>query len=237
MCISPTAWEYFGLGPNENGGFIAIDYEQSTLILCGKAFLDTSALKGALKDAAASTISAPSALPLPAWLLAHEESIVLLFASKKTVQSFPALQKFLVSNGAGVALGPDGVETIFKSKDSKAPNLFKFPSSMIMLAADSSRVIPSISKLTPGQAAYHFLAGYQNGNFVPAYESDPMSLDPVVVAKELSSQLTKSNISSFLANVNVEKHLTGEEILKLVEATLAEKLPSSKGRKLVPDFM
>jgi len=84
-----------------------------------------------------------------------------------------------------------------------------------MLVVDSSGVIPSISKLTPGQTAYHFLAGYQNGNFVPAYESGPMSLDPIVVAKELSSQLTKSNISSFLANVNVgEKHLTGEEILK-----------------------
>ena len=67
---------------------------------------------------------------------------------------------------------------------------------------------------------------------MPAYESGPMSLDPVVVAKELSSQLTKSNISSFLANVNVgEKHITGEEILKLVEATLTEKLPSSKGHK------
>ena len=209
MCISPTAWEYVGLGPNENGGFIAVDYEQPTLILCGKDFSDTSALKGALKSVAAPTISAHSALPLPAWLLAHGESIVLLFASEKTVQSFPTLQKVLVSNGAGVVLGLDGVETIFKSKDSKAPNLFKFPSSIIMLAADSSGVIPSISKLTPGQVAYHFLAGYQNGNFVPAYESGPMSLDPVIVAKDLSS------ISSFLANVNVgEKHITGEEILK-----------------------
>lgn len=67
---------------------------------------------------------------------------------------------------------------------------------------------------------------------MPAYESSPISLDPVVVAKELSSQLTKNNISSFLVNVNVgEKHLSGEEILKLVEATLSEKLPSSKGQK------
>lgn len=230
--VSATAWEYVGLGPNENGGFIAVDYEQSTLILCGKAFSDTSALKGALKAAAAPAISASSALPLPAWLLVHGESIVLLFASEKTVQSCPDLHKVLVSNGAGVALGPDGVETFFKSKDSKAPNLFKLPSSIIMLAADSSGTIPPISKLTPGQAAYHFLAGYQNGNFVPAYESGPVSLDPVVVAKELSSQLTKNNISSFLANVNVgEKPLSGEEILKLVEATLSEKLPSSKGQK------
>jgi ATP-dependent phosphoenolpyruvate carboxykinase len=131
----------------------------------------------------------------------------LFFPSEKTVQSFPVLQKVLVSNGTSVALGPDGVEIIFKSKDSKAPNLFKSSSSIIMLAADSSRVIPSISKLTPSQVAYHFLAGYQNGKFVPAYESGPMSLDPVVVAKELSSQLTKSNISSFLASVNVGRSI------------------------------
>jgi len=58
---------------------------------------------------------------------------------------------------------------------------------MIMLAVDSSGVIPSISKPTSGQTAYHFLAGYRNENLVPAYESDPMSLDPVVVAQELSS--------------------------------------------------
>jgi len=64
-----------------------------------KDFLDTSTLKGALKSAAAPAISARCALPLPAWLLAHGESVVLLFASEKTVQSFPALQKVLVSNG------------------------------------------------------------------------------------------------------------------------------------------
>jgi hypothetical protein len=43
----------------------------------------------------ARAISPRSALPLPAWLPAHGESIVLL--SEKTVQSFPALQKVLVS--------------------------------------------------------------------------------------------------------------------------------------------
>ena len=59
-----------------------------------------------------------------------------------------------------------------------------------------------------------------------------MSLGHIIVTKELSSQLTKNNISSFLTNVNVEeKYLSGEEILKLVEATLLEKLPSSKGKK------
>eukprot|EP01018_Ginkgo_biloba_P035885 Gb_00602 [translate_table: standard] len=230
--VSSTAWEYVGLGPQENAGFIAADYERSALILCGRAFTDTSALKGALTAATAQVISARSALPLSAWLLVHGESVVLLFAPEKTVQSCAALHKTLVQKGAGVALSPDGVATLFQSNDSQVPNLFKLPSSVIFFSADSSGAIPSISKLSPGQAAHHFLAGYQNGTFVPAYESGPMSLDPMVVAKELSSQLTNNNISPFLVNVyEGEKHLSGEEVLKLVEASLSEKLPPGKGKK------
>jgi hypothetical protein len=40
----------------------------------------------------------------------------LLFASEKTAQSSSALHKVLVLKGAGVVLGPDGVETILKNK-------------------------------------------------------------------------------------------------------------------------
>uniref|UniRef100_A0A0C9RXS9 phosphoenolpyruvate carboxykinase (ATP) n=1 Tax=Wollemia nobilis TaxID=56998 RepID=A0A0C9RXS9_9CONI len=231
--VSSTAWEYVGLGPQGNSGFIAADYERSALIVCGKAFTDMSCLKSALTAAAAQAISVRNALPLSsAWLLVHGESVVLLIAPEKMVQNCTALHKFLVSKGPGVALCPDGVATLFQSKDSQAPNLFKLPSSVVMISADSSGVMPSISKLTSGQAAYHFLAGYQNGNFVPAYESGPMSLNLVEVAKGLSSQLTNSNIPAFLVNINEgEKQLSGVEILKFVEESLLEKLSSSKGKK------
>ncbi|KAH9318209.1 hypothetical protein KI387_019978, partial [Taxus chinensis] len=230
--VSPTAWESVGLGPQENAGFIAADYEQSALILCGKAFTDISALERALTAAAAQAISARNALPISAWLLLLGESVVLLFAPENMVESSTTMHKTLVSKGAGVALCPDGVATLFQSKDSQAPNLFKLPSSVIMFSSDSSGVIPSISKLTPGQAVYHFLAGYQNGNFVSAFESGPMSLDPAVIAKELFSQRTNNKIPSFLVNVNEgEKHLSGEELLKLVEQSLSDKLPASKGKK------
>ncbi|GLJ49018.1 hypothetical protein SUGI_1034110 [Cryptomeria japonica] len=230
--VSPTAWENVGLGHQANAGFVVADYEESALILCGKAFADTAVLKRALTAASVHAVSSRNALPLSAWLLVHGESVILLFAPEKMVQSSTALQKMLVSKGAGVALCSDGVATLFQTNDSKAPNLFKLPSSVVMLSADSSGVIPSISKLTPGQAAYHFLAGYQNGNFMPAYESGPMSFDPVAVAKEFSSQLTNNKIPTFLVNVNErEKTLSGEEVLKLVEETLSDKLPSSKGKK------
>lgn len=51
-------------------------------------------------------------------------------------------------------------------------------------------MIPSISKLTPGQAAYHFLAGYQDGKFTPAYNKNP-SVDPLELAKGLLSKVFK----------------------------------------------
>lgn len=53
-----------GLGAQGNKGFIAADIKQSSLILCGKAFLDTNGIKEALASLSGTIISSRGGLPL-----------------------------------------------------------------------------------------------------------------------------------------------------------------------------
>ncbi|XP_020251174.1 uncharacterized protein LOC109828629, partial [Asparagus officinalis] len=110
-----------------------------------------------------------------------------------------------------------------------AKKLLKKPASVIIASADSTGAIPLVSKLSPGQAAYHFLAGYQDGKFLPAFSRGPSPLDPLALAIALLSHLKNNEISSFLINVNSGgKHITGEEIIRLASVTLSDKAPEGK---------
>ncbi|CAN6486528.1 unnamed protein product [Victoria cruziana] len=230
--ISSTAGEILGLGSQDNAGFIAADFDRSSLILCGKAFADTSGVKDALAALASPTIFARGGLPLSARLLVVGDSVVLLFGSKDTIQNCTELHKMMVAKDEGVAFSSHGVAPLFRTKDANAPNLYKQPTSVIITSADPSGVLPSISKLAPGQAAYHFLAGYQSGKFIPAYQDQFLSLNPLELAKGLSTQFHSSEIPSYLINVSEgEKHVTGKELLKLVESTLSKGAQPSGERK------
>eukprot|EP00268_Persea_americana_P023783 TRINITY_DN2329_c0_g1_i1.p1 TRINITY_DN2329_c0_g1~~TRINITY_DN2329_c0_g1_i1.p1 ORF type:complete len:506 (-),score=110.22 TRINITY_DN2329_c0_g1_i1:261-1625(-) len=229
--ISPSTGEVVGLGTHSASGFFAADIERSSLILCGKAFADTDGTKDTLAAMAAPVISARGGIPLSARFLVSGDSVVLLFSPNDIIQSCPDLNEILVSKDVGLILSSYGVAPLFQTKDSAGPNLFKTPASVIFASSDSSGALPPVSKLSPGQAAYHFLAGYQNGKFVPAYSRGPSPLDPLDLAKALLSLITEKNIPSFLINVrDGEKHVTGKELVKLVKSTLSETLPPFKSK-------
>ncbi|KAL5568276.1 hypothetical protein UlMin_024851 [Ulmus minor] len=221
--ISPGVGEIIGLGSQETNGFIAADVERSSLVLCGKAFSDTNGTIKALAALSEPIICARGGLSLSARLLVVGDSVILLFAPENT---FKSCANKLVSPYAGVILSSQGLSTLFRNGSSGGSNLFKFPASVILASSDSSGIIPRVSKLCPEQAAYHFLAGYRNGNFVPAYSKGPSSIDPLELAKALLSELKENQISSFLVNVKEgEKRLTGKDFIELVASTLNKNIP------------
>jgi len=93
------------------------------------------------------------------------------------------------------------------------PSLAKHPKHIFFLTADAFGVLPPISKLTPGQAAYHFISGYtakvagtEAGvtEPVPAFSacfgSPFMPLHPTVYAGMLSDKMKENNVEVWLVN-------------------------------------
>lgn len=87
------------------------------------------------------------------------------------------------------------------------------PNNVIMLTADAFGVLPPISKLTPEQAAYHFLAGYTakvagtergviepQATFSACFGEPFMVHDPVVYAEMLSEKIKNHGSDVWLVN-------------------------------------
>ncbi|CAL5323531.1 unnamed protein product [Camellia sinensis] len=230
--ISPSAGDVLGLGAQGNNDFIAADVERSSLILCGKAFTDAKGTKEALAALSGPIITSRGGLPLSAGLLVSGESVILLFASEDTIQS---CSDMLVPGDPGVVLSSEGASPLFHNGNCVGSYLSKLPAAVIFVSSDSAKVgqifrrrsleddlnvmgqdsgtIPSASKLSPGQAAYHFLAGYQNGKFMPAYSLCPSAVDPLELAKVFLSKIKDDQIPSFLINISEgEKQISEVDI-------------------------
>ncbi|KAF8044428.1 hypothetical protein BT93_A2422 [Corymbia citriodora subsp. variegata] len=220
--ISLSMGSSISLDPKGHDGFIAADVDRSSVILTGKAFADIVGVKEALTAVSEPIICARGGLPLSARLLVHGFNAVLLFAPEATIQS---CKDQLVSADAGVIVSSEGTALLFPTRYSNGPNVYKIPVAIVLASSDSTGTLPPSSKLTPEQAAYHFLAGYQNGTFTPVY-SKGSSVNPLELAKALLAKLKENQISCFLVNVSAdEKAPKGNEFMKLVQPTLFEKVP------------
>jgi phosphoenolpyruvate carboxykinase (ATP) len=95
----------------------------------------------------------------------------------------------------------------------QVPSMGKNPKNIFFLTADAFGVLPPISKLTPSQAAYHFISGYtakvagtEAGvvepipSFSACFGAPFMPLHPAEYAEMLSKKMTESGLNVWLVN-------------------------------------
>jgi len=95
----------------------------------------------------------------------------------------------------------------------KIPSIGENPKNIFFLTADAFGVLPPISKLTPSQAAYHFMSGYtakvagtETGvvepipSFSACFGAPFMPLHPAEYAEVLSRKMKESQVSVWLVN-------------------------------------
>lgn len=93
------------------------------------------------------------------------------------------------------------------------PSFAGNPKNIFFLTCDAFGVLPPMSKLTPGQAAYHFISGYtakvagtEAGitepvpSFSACFGSPFMPLHPTVYAEMLSKKMTDAKVNVWLIN-------------------------------------
>lgn len=89
----------------------------------------------------------------------------------------------------------------------------KNPKNIFFLTADSFGILPPISRLTPGQAAYHFISGYTakvagteagvnepQPNFSACFGAPFMPLHPTKYAEMLSAKMQEAGVKVWLIN-------------------------------------
>lgn len=95
----------------------------------------------------------------------------------------------------------------------QVPSTGKNPKNIFFLTADAFGVLPPISKLTPSQAAYHFISGYTakvagteagivepTPNFSACFGAPFMPLHPTAYAEMLSKKMTEAGVNVWLVN-------------------------------------
>ncbi|WP_178986703.1 phosphoenolpyruvate carboxykinase (ATP) [Winogradskyella helgolandensis] len=102
---------------------------------------------------------------------------------------------------------------IYHIDNIRKPSIGENPKNIFFLTADAFGVLPPISKLTPSQAAYHFISGYtakvagtEAGvvepvpSFSACFGAPFMPLHPTEYAKMLSKKMKDANVNVWLVN-------------------------------------
>jgi phosphoenolpyruvate carboxykinase (ATP) len=95
----------------------------------------------------------------------------------------------------------------------QTPSYASNPTNIFFLTCDAFGVLPPVSKLTPGQAAYHFISGYtakvagtEAGitepvpSFSACFGEPFMPLHPAVYAEMLSNKMKEAGVNVWLIN-------------------------------------
>ncbi|AVI50880.1 phosphoenolpyruvate carboxykinase (ATP) [Pukyongia salina] len=102
---------------------------------------------------------------------------------------------------------------IYHIDNIQVPSIGHNPKNIFFLTADAFGVLPPISKLTPGQAAYHFISGYtakvagtEEGideplpSFSACFGAPFMPLHPTKYAEMLSAKMKDAGVDVWLVN-------------------------------------
>lgn len=102
---------------------------------------------------------------------------------------------------------------IYHINNIKVPSVGENPKNIFFLTADAFGVLPPISRLTPGQAAYHFISGYtakvagtEAGineplpSFSACFGAPFMPLHPTKYAEMLSAKMKETGVNVWLIN-------------------------------------
>jgi phosphoenolpyruvate carboxykinase (ATP) len=102
---------------------------------------------------------------------------------------------------------------IYHIDNIQEPSIGYNPKNIFFLTADAFGVLPPISKLSPGQAAYHFISGYtakvagtEAGitepvpSFSACFGAPFMPLHPAKYAEMLSKKMSEAGVSVWLVN-------------------------------------
>jgi len=102
---------------------------------------------------------------------------------------------------------------IYHIDNIQVPSIGRNPKNIFFLTADAFGVLPPISRLTPGQAAYHFISGYtakvagtEEGvdeplpSFSACFGAPFMPLHPTKYAEMLSVKMQEAGVNVWLVN-------------------------------------